>query len=240
MVIDVHCHILPDIDDGAKNERITKRMLMTAYEEGIEGIVATSHFFCGSDSKRVQRTQLRYQEVRKWWKKLNPENELYLGNELYYGEGIVDALEQGLALTMNGTRYVLVEFPVYAEFSTIRTAVQKLMYAGYVPILAHIERYECLKKKAEVQELAEMGAYMQTNASAVLGDLGFRKKHFLLMLMKNRLIHFIGTDAHGSRKRKPQIRQCRQYLEKKLGEAAAYRLLEENPEKMLKGETIDG
>ena len=240
MIIDIHCHILPGVDDGARDERSTKKMLKIAAEEGIDAIVATPHFFYGADNEKAREIQARYRKVEKWWKAQGSGKKLYLGNELYYGEGIVDALNQGLALTMNGTRYVLVEFPEYAEFHNIRTAVQKLLYAGYIPILAHIERYEHMQKRANIRELAEMGACMQSNVSAVLGERGFRTKRFLLRLMKDNLLHFVGTDAHGTWQRKPQMQRCIQYLEKKLGITTAHRILEENPEKMLKGEIING
>lgn len=83
---------------------------------------------------------------------------------MYYSDGIIEALDQGIALTMNGTKYVLVEFPVYVEFPYIQKAVQRLLYAGYIPIIAHVERYERIRKRTHIEELVDMGAYIQVNA----------------------------------------------------------------------------
>ena len=240
MIIDIHCHILPGVDDGARDARSTIRMLKIAKEEGIGAIIATPHYFCGMEKEKVQQIQTKFSAVSEWWKQLDPEGELYLGSELFYGEGLVDELNQGYAPTMNGTKYVLVEFPEYVEFPNIQNAIRKLRYGGYIPIIAHIERYDHLQKQANIQELVDMGAYMQSNASAILGRLGYRTKRFLLKLMKCQLLHFVGTDAHGAWQRRPQMLECVEYMEKKLGMARAHQILEENPKKMLKGERIYG
>ena len=170
MIFDIHTHILPDVDDGAKDADETKRMLRVASDEGIDAIVATPHFTCGMSKKETQKRIQLYEAVRNWWKKQEPDKELYLGNELFYGESLVEALEEGVALTMNGTKYVLVEFPIYAEFLYIQKAVRTLQYAGYLPIIAHVERYENMQDRGKIQSLVDMGAYMQVNVSSVIGN----------------------------------------------------------------------
>lgn len=238
MIFDIHCHILPGVDDGARTEESTKRMLKIAAREGTNSIIATPHFKYDTDAVQVEELRKKYEMVRAWWKMISPKKELYLGNELFYSESIVDALKAGHALTMNGTRYVLVEFPVYVEYSYIERAVQKLLYAGYIPILAHIERYSCLKKEEQVRQLVDMGAYMQSNTSAIMGKHGIMIKWYLMKLLRNGLVHFIGTDAHGSKERRPEMRECVKYLIKKLGKKQTRKIVEENPQRMLKGEKI--
>jgi len=240
VIFDIHCHILPGVDDGARDESSTDRMLRIAASEGIDIIVATPHFAYGREKEEVEEIKRKYAEVRTWWKKRGPEKEMYLGNELFYSEGVIEALEEGYAITMNGTRYVLVEFPIYAEFSYVQKAIQKLQYAGYIPIIAHVERYEHLQKKGVLKELAHMGAYMQVNASTILGKHGIMAKHHVMQMLRQGLIHFVATDAHSSRERRPEIKQCAAYLEKKLGVSKTHLLLQENPMRMLKGEELDG
>lgn len=240
MIFDIHCHILPSVDDGARNEDSTKRMLKIAAKEGTSAIVATPHFACGRSEEKQGEILEKYQMVSAWWKEYSSKKELYLGNELFYGEGIVEALQSGKALTMNGTRYVLVEFPTYVDFLSLKRGVQTLLYAGYIPIIAHIERYENLNKKDKVQELVDMGAYIQVNASAILGKHGFMTKLFVMKLLKESLVHFVATDAHGSRERAPELRECAIYLKKKLGTAKARQILEKHPMQMLKGEELNG
>ena len=240
MIFDIHSHILPGIDDGAKDADETKRMLQIASEEGIDAVVATPHFTCGMSVKQAQKRKELYDAVCKWWKNKEPEKEFYLGNELFYGESLVDALEAGAAMTMNGTRYVLVEFPIYAEFSYVQKAIQSLQYAGYIPIIAHVERYEHMQERGNIQSLVDMGAYLQVNVSSIVGNHGLIAQHRIVRYMKAGLIHFVASDAHGVRVRKPEMQECRVYLERKIGLKKTRQILEINPEKMLKGEEIDG
>ena len=240
MRFDIHNHILPFIDDGARNEGSTTRMLRVAAANGTTHIVATPHFVCGVAGNGVEKIMDIYHQVRKEWKSISENNEFYLGNELLYGEGLVDALNRGEALTMNGTRYVLVEFPVYSDYAYMNRAVQNLSYSGYWPILAHIERYECLRKTENVEELIRIGAYMQVNADSILGKNGIFLKYYTMKLLKKSMIHFVASDAHSSKERSPKLLDCETYLNKKIGTAKTHQLFWINPGKMLKGENIDG
>lgn len=240
VIFDIHCHILPGVDDGARNELSMERMLRIADSEGIDVIVATPHFAYGREIEKLEDIKSKYESVRQLWKERGPQKELYLGNELFYSDGLVDSLEAGVALTMNGTRYILVEFPVAAEYSYVESAIRKLQYAGYIPIIAHVERYAKLQDAKRIQSLVDMGAYMQVNVSVILGKHGFMAKYFVMKLLKLGLVHFVGTDAHSSRERKPEMKQCVQYLEKKLGVSKAHQILKKNPKKMLRGERLNG
>ncbi len=240
MIFDIHSHILPGVDDGAKDMDVTKRMLQIAAEEGIGAIVATPHFTCGMSNRYTQKRKEIFETVREWWQQEEPDREMYLGNELFYSEGVVDALEAGVALTMNGTKYVLVEFPVYVEFLYMEKAIRSLQYAGYSPIIAHAERYEHVQDRGKISSLVDMGAYLQVNASSVIGNHGLIAQHRIMRYLKSGLIHFVATDAHSARVRRPEMSQCVAYLERKLGERKARRILEENPSRMLRGEELYG
>lgn len=240
MIIDMHCHILPGIDDGARNEGSMERMFRIANTEGIEAIVATPHYTLGEDEKKLEAIKTKYALARKAWKKRGSQKELYLGNELLWEDGIVEALDNGKALTMNGTSYVLVEFLPDAGETYIENAVRRLQYAGYLPIIAHVERYERLQSRKVLQRLVDMGVYLQVNVSTVLGKHGFLLKHRMLRWMQEGLIHFVGTDAHNSKTRRPEIQECAQYLEKKLGVTKTRQILEKNPMRMLEGEKLNG
>ena len=240
MIFDIHCHILPNVDDGAKDGKTTKRMLQRAVEEGIDAIVATPHYSCEMEDEEIEQVRQKFLMIQKWWKEKEPDKELYLGSELYYSEGLIAALERGAALTMNGTRYILVEFPIYLNFQNIKKAVQKLLYAGYIPIIAHVERYERMKKLEMVSELVDMGALIQVNVSSVIGRNGFKDKFYVMKLIKKHVVHFVGTDAHDTEVRKIRMQACLQYLEKKLGKEKAAQILEENPRRMLEGDELNG
>lgn len=238
MLIDVHNHSMPGVDDGSQDPDMTFQMLQMAYEEGIRAIILTPHYKSTMDPDTTQKRYRGYRKACMVAEKVSPKMRLYLGEELYYDSRMVQRLREGRALTLNGTQYVLVEFPVYVDYPYIRQAVQSLWSAGYLPVLAHIERYEALKKMDRVEELVELGAYIQVNADSVIGKAGFRTKHYLLKLIKNDLVHLIGTDAHNVSKRPPQMSACAAYLKKKAGPEKAQQLCCGNAKKILKGEKI--
>lgn len=240
MVIDTHCHILPGVDDGSRNAATTKRMLEMAFREGISGIIATPHYEYGMDKDVLNRRKRIFEAVQQISGEMNPGFQMFLGNEIFFSDNVISALENGTALTLNGTRYVLVEFPVYADFSYISRAVRNLRYAGFFPILAHIERYEGTKKIEQIRELVDMGAYMQVNASTVTGKMGWLMKKYVLNLMRSDLIHLLGTDAHGCEHRRPEMRECLKYLNKKIGIHKTKIICSTNPVKVIRGEEIRG
>lgn len=238
MVIDTHCHIIPGIDDGAENMEEAMKMLQMAAGEKIDGIIATSHFEYGMSSELLEKRQRQFEELCSYAECSGISVKIYPGNEIFYSDSIIDSLLSGKAWTLNHTRYVLVEFPVYAEYSYIQSAVRRLQYAGYWPVLAHIERYEGLRKKEYVEALVDMGAYMQVNSSAVTGKNGWNIRQYVKKLIRCDLIHFLGTDSHGTEHRKPEMQKCLDYISKKAGFMCCHRLSEENPEKIIRGEQI--
>lgn len=240
MIFDVHCHILPGVDDGARDEGSTERMLNIARENGIDGIIATPHFEYGQEKETLEGIKKKYSKVRDLWKEMGPDKELFLGHEVFYSEGVVDSLKSGVAMTMNDTRYVLIEFRVDVGHSYALRAIQKLRYAGYYPIIAHVERYPKLRSGKTLQELIEKGAHLQVNASTLCGEHGFIEKYRMMRLVKLGLIDFVATDAHDSRARRPKLKECMEILKKQLGEEKVRLIFEENPIRMLRGEELNG
>ena len=238
-MIDVHCHILPGVDDGAKNLAETEEMLRTAYSEGIRKIVATPHFSEGMTEDLRQRKKNAYAATARLARKIAQDFEILPGGELFYSEGAVAELKAGRIWTMNHSRYVLTEFPIFANFTYIRQAVQNLQYAGYDPILAHIERYASLADEEAILTLREMGVLLQVNASSLMIKAGWKERRRLLHLLKKKYIHLIGTDAHGSRRRRPLMRDCAAYIEKKTDRSYCLELCEKNAEKIIRREHTD-
>ena len=237
--IDIHSHILPALDDGAKDMNKTKEMLQIAYEEGIREIIATPHFFASRKSASIELIEATIKEVENQMQEWGFRIKLHPGNEIYYRSEVPDLLEEGQIATMAGSRYVLVEFDPMTEYSYLRDGILKLDSYGYVPILAHTERYECLwKKKEKLQRVKDHGGLIQVNASSFQGGLFDEMTKRARYLMKNDLLDFIGTDAHSTGKRSPRMKETASYLYKKLGEKKAEKILKENPLAVLKGENI--
>ena len=234
-LIDTHCHILPEVDDGAHNIEETRQMLQEAYEDGIRYNIATPHYHPrrGRKSPGYLRRQLKL--VREEAAQISDELRIYLGTEIYFGQDIPERLREEKVLTMNRTRYVLVEFSPADPFEYICQGIQQIQLKGYEVILAHIERYQCMYKDLGYAEhLNRMGVKIQVNADSITGNGGWKAKRLARDLLEDRLVFCVGTDAHNPKRRPPRMRKAAEYVEKKCGEDYARRIFFSNPRVMLK------
>jgi len=238
-VFDVHCHVLFGLDDGAKSAGQAFCMLKTAYEEGIRGMILTPHYNMSHLSYTREEVEENLGILCGMIKEENLKMKLFLGNEVMYSAGVEEHLTDGKIMTMAGSRYVLVEFPISVSASYIENGVTGIFQSGYIPIVAHVERYEaCLQDKDLIWELKDRGALIQVNASGVLGKHGKYEKKFCKELLKYGLVDFIATDAHRDNVRAPHIRECVSYVTGKYGYDYAYTIFCVNPQKVLKDEEI--
>lgn len=238
--IDMHCHVLPGVDDGSGSMKETLRMVQTAYKEGIRAMIVTPHYHPrrGMADAAVVREALRH--VQSEVHKLLPDMRLYPGNEIYYRQDAKELLREGTLLTLAGSDYVLVEFSMGSVTpEQIADAVRDLQMGGYLPVIAHIERYDRLLGDVDAaMELVEAGAYIQVNAASVTGELGGNRKRYIRKLIKNDCVHFVGTDAHDTGARAPLMKKCASCLTRKFGEEVCETLLCVNPGLVLQNEII--
>ncbi|QHQ59976.1 hypothetical protein Ana3638_03590 [Anaerocolumna sedimenticola] len=237
--IDIHSHILPGLDDGAESMEQTINMFKIAYEEGIRTIIATPHFYTGGKIPSLPELIDCRNRVTEELNKSLPEMILNLGGEIYYSHECIKLLKNKQIPALADSRYLLVEFSVMADYPYMKKAVQEILINGYIPILAHIERYDNLVKDLEqVQEVIHMGAYVQINAQSIIGDNGFTYKRITRKLLKNNLVHIIATDSHSDEEKSPRLKKCAAYLTKKYGEAYTNELLRENQKKIIRNQYI--
>jgi protein-tyrosine phosphatase len=235
--IDIHNHLLPAVDDGAVSLDQTRRMLQIAYEEGIHLIIATPHYGAGCCNMDKEILLRKLELVQKEAGLIDPGFEIELGNEVFYSEDITEHLRQKKAMTLAGTRYVLVEFAKADDYQTIRTGIHRLLMYGYLPVLAHVERYHCLYENYEgIYELIRLGAYMQMNISSIIP--GKHGSGFCRRLLEYDLIQLMGTDSHSDFIRAPKIKDGIRIIRKKFGVEVLNRLMFENPVKLLKNQYI--
>ena len=234
-LVDTHCHILPEVDDGAKNMEETRQMLQEAYEDGIRYIIATPHHHPRRGRKSPKQLRRQLKLVREEAAQISDELRIYLGTEIYFGQDIPERLREELILTMNKTKYVLVEFSPGDPFDYICQGIQQIQMKGYEVILAHIERYQCMYKNIEnVEHLKHMGVRIQVNADSITGEGGWKAKRFVRRLIDERLVFCVGTDAHDPKRRPPRMKKAAEYVEKKCGEDYARRIFFSNPRIMLR------
>lgn len=238
--VDLHCHLLPGVDDGAQDTEEALKLLAIAYEEGIRTIVTTPHFASQQKEEAKERILTAFQAFRQVVEERYPEILLHLGNELFYSPGVVECLKEERAFTIAGGKYVLVEFSPRISYNDMYLAVRQLVQARYRPVIAHVERYQCLYKNMELcDELVELGAYMQMNSQSLVGGLFDENLHWCRKLVKQGIIHVISTDAHDTGGRSPRITKAREWVEKKSGKKIAEELFALHAEAMIKNEYLE-
>ena len=238
--VDIHCHILPGVDDGSQTPEETKAMLQKAWDEGIQIMVATPHYHKQRGKNEIDLIKKQLLLTRKLAKEVNPKMQICLGMEIYYGEDVPELLKEGSVVSIRKSRYILVEFSPGDEFQYILNAVRKLQMSGHTVIIAHIERYNCLRKDiSNVEYLREMGAYLQVNTGSITGSYGRSVKKFLREVLKAHLVQLVGTDAHGSERRTPKMQEAYKEVVKRCGEEYADQIFGQNAKKVLRNEEID-
>ena len=233
-LIDIHCHILPDVDDGSHNMQETIEMLKMAEQSGTGAIIATVHYKHGT-KQETENVRDVFEQVRNAAKQHSSNIQLYLGHEIYYTEDTLEDLDEKRALTLAESRYVLIEFLPSVMYSEILNAVRKLKMAGYLPILAHIERYECLmspKGETYLKELKSSGAYFQINGRTLERRA---QKRWCEKCLKKYNVDFIASDGHNRGERSPKINFAAGWITRKFGYQTAETIFVKNPQKILEG-----
>ena len=229
---DIHCHILPGVDDGAKDMDIALSMIEKEVEAGVETIILTPHF-------RKEMFEPSMDDIWNGYEALVDETrhmnvQLYLGCEFHANMEMVETLDKGLRPTLANSQYVLTEFSSSSTRAFIKERADALLMAGYYPIIAHIERYRALRKDFDlIADLVEMGCEMQVNADAVIGKDGLSAQRFCKKLMQEDLLHYIASDAHNLKGRKTHMGECSEYLKKHMGRLYTSRIMRDNPSKIV-------
>lgn len=237
--IDVHCHIIPHVDDGAGSSTQALRMIKIAYESGIRTMIATPHYEVGRYEDNKDEIEKYYSKLKALVSKRYPDFNIFLGNEIFFSYGVVDRLNENKIFTMADSCYVLVEFSPDDKLKYINESLYELINGGYTPILAHTERYdEVMASRSNIEDLVDAGVYIQINSATIAGRNGRGIRRKVLKLIKDDLVHFIGTDAHSDGRRSPELGDCVKYLLRKTDEEIVDRLLRGNALKIIRNEDI--
>ena len=229
---DIHCHILPGVDDGAKDMDMALSMIEKEIDAGVETIILTPHF-------RKEMFEPDMEDIWSAYDTLVDETRnrnirMYLGCEFHANMEMVETLDRDLRPTLADSRYVLTEFSSSSTRAFIKERADALLTAGYYPIIAHIERYRALRKDFDfIADLIEMGCEMQVNADAVIGRNGLGAQRFCKKLMQEDMLHYVASDAHNLRGRASHMGECCEYLKKHMGRLYTSRIMRDNPSKIV-------
>ena len=225
-MVDLHCHILPGVDDGAKSWEMTLEMCRIAYADGIRHIIATPHA-----NGRYVYERSRHSESIALLRETVPFMQFSLGCDLHLShENIQEALKHPERYAIDGTPYLLVEFSDFQTPHQMTESLFRLHSAGFHTIVTHPERNPIMDEFPDLPErLFDMGSVLQITAGALCGFWGKRPKKTSEALLKKGLVSFIATDAHDPKHRVPVLSPARRAAAKIVGPAEAEFLVQGNP-----------
>ena len=214
-MIDIHSHIINEIDDGSKSIEMTINMLKKAEQSGTTDIIATPHFMRGRFEVEYKEVIEKVEELKKIVKENNIDINIYAGQEVYYSRKLIEYYNDKIIGTINNTKYMLIELPML-EFNIdeVINTIYELQIRGIVPIIAHPERYkQFIKKPSMINSLIKEGMLFQMNTGSIVGDFGKDVKKTAAKYLEHNVYSFIGSDAHRDRGRDTDISEALNILE---------------------------
>lgn len=197
-MVEMHCHLLPKIDDGVRTFDEAVNMIRKMQSFGYTDILITPHFINGTSYNKNNKE--KYDLLLKLQEQLKNENinvNTYLGNEIFIDENILNDLKDGNCYTMNGSKYVLVEIPRNDVINGLDTILFRLRSKGLIPIMAHPERYMIVKQNKEVLDhWIDQGVLLQVNFDSIGGKYGKQAQKLVKYILKTNKATFIGGDMH--------------------------------------------
>lgn len=195
---DVHSHILFGIDDGSRTISESIELLKKLKSVGFNNVILTPHFILDSTYNSNYEANIKiYNELKERLISENIDINIYLGNEIFIDKNVPTLLEKNIITSLNGTKYVLVEFPMHNKLLNIEDILYEIRSKGYEVVIAHPERYDAFKEDyGIVDTLREDGFLFQSNYSSILGYYGKDSIKLLKYMLKRHYIDFLGTDIH--------------------------------------------
>lgn len=237
-MIDIHCHILPNFDDGSCSMEESLEMARMAFDSGVTGIVATPHFPGEPSSIRRLGTLMdRFQALDEALCAESIPVKLYHGAEILCLSETAQLARQRRLPTIGDTDYLLTEFRFDASGTTMTRMLNTLLDAGYKPVVAHPERYGAVQQDPRLAAhwFGDLQCVLQLNKGSVLGAFGSHVQETSRLLLNQGLAHIIASDAHSSHRRTPHMTQLRMWLEANCSPEYVQILLERNPTRLISG-----
>ena len=240
-MIDIHCHILPGLDDGSPDIDTSILMAEIAAESGVTDIIATPHTNQAGRFENYASPELDeiFRRVRDDIADREIPVRLHPGMEVY-GSGMVPGmLKEGKLVTLAGSRYFLIEFGFRDDPDRMEMILHGLLEAGVVPVVAHPERHELIQDHPNrLYRWASEGILLQSNKGSFTGFFGRKPRELAFAMVARGLTAFVASDAHGYEHRTPALDGAEEMLTLEFSGETARRLLVENPEKILRDEPV--
>jgi len=233
-VIDLHCHLLPGIDDGPTELALSLAMAEAAVADGITTTACTPHIYPGlyeNDKAGIERA---IATMRIELERAGIPLQLVAGADTHLAPDMVDGLKRGRIPTLAGSRYFLFEPPHHVAPARMDDMIFSLMTAGYLPVVTHPERLSWIEESYEIfPNMVKAGAWMQITAGSLTGRFGKRPKYWAERMLDEGLVHILATDAHNMARRGPWLAEGRDAAAKRVGNDEALRLVQARPQGIL-------
>jgi len=195
---DIHCHLIYDVDDGSRDIQETIELLQELKKTGFNQVIITPHFIYGTEYDVDNKTkELKLKKIKQELKKQNIDIKVFLGNEIFINKSISKLLEQGKAMSLANTKYLLIELPFHNKIIGLEDILYELTCQGYTPIIAHPERYTYFQEDYRlVDSFKEEGILFQCNYASILGYYGKAAEKLIKYMLKKEYVDYFGTDLH--------------------------------------------
>lgn len=227
-MIDIHTHILPDVDDGSPSIEQSLIMLQKQEKDGVKAVILTPHVQSRVQTKTLDEHKVIFETLKKRAIEHRIKVKLYLGSEVFYRSHLDPDYRE---FAINGSKYVLLEFPP-AIPTPIEEVVYDLSRRGFIPIVAHVERYEYLSLE-DYHGIKQSGGLLQMNTTSAMNQDPKVRRGIVPKLLKNELIDFIASDCHNIFTRVPNMKACHDYLKDSLRAEYLEQIFVTNPSKLI-------
>lgn len=233
-MIDLHCHILPGIDDGAPSLEVALMMARAAVNDGIEITACTPHIYPGLYENSQTIISKAIAEFEQELKRHDIPLKLTIGADTHLAPDLLKGIQEGHIPTLGHSRFLLLEPPHHVAPPRFEESVFQLLAAGIVPVITHPERLTWIETHyPKMAALVEGGAWMQITSGSLTGRFGRRPKYWAERMVDERLVHILATDSHHIHKRPPLLAEGRDAAAKRCGESEAFNMVDVRPRAIL-------
>ena len=236
-MIDIHSHIIPNVDDGARSVEETFNILKEAQEAGFTDDILTSHILLNYYETDAQELIFWKDKLQEVLDQRGPNIKLHSGMEIYISNQMEELMQKNKLLTLANSRYMLIELPIASNVQYLDYVIYYLEAKGIKPIIAHPERYKCVQKDPDiVEEYIENGCLIQCNYGSIVNLYGREAEKTIKTLLKKNQVHFLGSDVHRENGTYLIILDAIKKIRKIIRENKINELTTINPKKILQNE----
>lgn len=236
-MIDIHTHLIPNVDDGSKNIETTFEIFNEAQQAGFTDIILSSHYITNYYENDKNELVFWKDSLQKILDQKNINLQLHSGMEIYISEEIEELIKKEKLLTLAKSKYILMELPMNTMINYLDYIIYFLENIGLKLIIAHPERYAYVQENPTlVEKYIQKGCLVQCNFGSILGNYGKHAKNTIKYLLKKNLVHFIASDCHNKGGIYLQVPEALKKIEKIIGAKRTLEITTQNQQKILEDE----